>query len=83
MVNQVKLAAGNEKRTPCWNHDVKVAIRVRKILLMPCFKLVHHLICNHCIPRKIKLQLRNVQRTLLGGVYLSVEFQLFVLTQSI
>ena len=44
--DRLKMAAVSEKRTPWWKHDVKEAIRAKKILLGSYCKTGHHLICN-------------------------------------
>ena len=52
---RLRLAGGSEKRTPCWNQDVKEAIGERKMRLGPCCKTGYYLICYPGILRRENL----------------------------
>ena len=58
---------------------LKKLSKQRKILLRPCCKTGHHLICNPGIPdaKIFSFGSKNVQITLLRGIWSSVEFQQF------
>ena len=77
---QLRMAAGSEKKHFGGTKILKKLSEQRKMLLRPCCKKDHY---QFAIPvfrgeKSRSLDSRNVQKSLLRGIWLSVGFRLFI-----